>query len=385
VVEETEEYKDVLLSKSVSTMRVQIFENSPFQPERIELENLPSPHPEQALKSAKLSSLHARLILPSSFSIHTLARCLVDITADQDTRFNNSSLAILGADFTGYHVAEHLICHFPRLPMEVLFEAQKAYIGPESMANITREWGVDPVTAPGGEVDPGLLQFAQKLNRQPTHEPSYFQKKREAARDLVDPDKLIPTPARQARHLPSISDRILRMNMFGEDKTEMKKMKDDKGNRITTLEHASSNFVNAVVGGLILHSGKASAKTFISQHILSRKLDISPLFSYIYPIKDLKLLCRREGFEQPIARLISETGRQSSHPVFIVGIFSGRDKLGEGAGGSIREATWRAATASLKSWYLYSPLEVTLPSETEDKGSDKKWIPNLIDQGEIYR
>lgn len=385
VVEDTEEYEEVIVSKSVPTWSVEIFQSSPFPSNRLALEKLPSPPPEQALKSAKLSSLHARLILPSSFSIHTLARCLVDSTADPDRRFNNSRLAILGADFSGYHIAEHLICHYPRLPMEVLFVAQKAYIGPESMMNIAREWGVDPVAAPGGEVDPGLLQFASKLNKEPTYEPGYFEKKREAERNLLDPDVVITTPKREGREKSSLVDRIMRMDMFGEDNSELKKMRNDEDKPITTLEQASKNFVNAVVGGLILHSGKASAKTFISQHILSRKLDVSKLFSYIYPIKDLKLLCRREGFEPPIARLISETGRKSSHPLYVVGIFSGRDKLGEGVGGSIKEATWRAAGTSLKSWYLYSPLDVTLPSETEDKNTDKKWVPNLVDPGEIYR
>src|SRR5215469_15493780 len=34
-----------------------------------------------------------------------------------------------------------------------------AYVGPKALAAITREWGVDFAAEPGGEVDPGLLQF----------------------------------------------------------------------------------------------------------------------------------------------------------------------------------------------------------------------------------
>jgi dsRNA-specific ribonuclease len=270
--------------------------------------------------------------------------------------------------------------------MEVLFIAQKAYIGPESMANITREWGVDPVAAPGGEVDPGFLQFARKLNKEPTYELGHHEKKREEERRALDPDFIGRRPGRIGRERTSQIERIMRLDMFGEDTSSQRNTRDEQNKPITTLELASQNFVNAIVGGLSLHSGRVSAKTFISQHILSRKLDMSKLFSYVYPLKDLELLCRREGFEPPITRLISETGRKSSHPVFVVGIFSGRDKLGEGVGGSLREARTRAAVAALKGWYLYSPVEVTLPSETEEKKNmEKKWIPNMIDPGELYR
>jgi dsRNA-specific ribonuclease len=92
---------------------------------------------------------------------------------------------------------------------------------------------------------------------------------------------------------------------------------------------------------------------------------------------------RREGFEAPIARLVSETGRLSRHPVFVVGVYSGKDKLGEGAGSSLDEARTRAAANALKAWYLYRPLEVTVPSSTEGELDASKWRPNMIDCGEI--
>lgn len=85
-----------------------------------------------------------------------------------------------------------------------------------------------------------------------------------------------------------------------------------------------------------------------------------------------------------MAGIISETGRLSRHPVFVVGVYSGHDKLGEGVGSSLDEARNRAAVAALKSWYLYSPLEVYLPSDTEDGGEKaRRWKPGLIDGGEV--
>lgn len=89
-----------------------------------------------------------------------------------------------------------------------------------------------------------------------------------------------------------------------------------------------------------------------------------------------------------MARVISETGRLSRHPVFVVGVFSGRDKLGEAAGASLNEARFKASIKALKSWYLYSPQlksgEPMVPSAMEgEKGKDKTWTPAYIDDGEI--
>jgi large subunit ribosomal protein L44 len=41
------------------------------------------------------------------------------------------------------------------------------------------------------------------------------------------------------------------------------------------------------------------------------------------------------------ARLLKETGRLSNSPVFVVGIYSGADKLGEGFGSSLKMAEYR--------------------------------------------
>ena len=41
------------------------------------------------------------------------------------------------------------------------------------------------------------------------------------------------------------------------------------------------------------------------------------------------------------SRLLKETGRYSISPVFVVGIYSGADKLGEGFGSSLKMAEFR--------------------------------------------
>ncbi|RMY44563.1 hypothetical protein D0864_15607, partial [Hortaea werneckii] len=117
----------------------------------------------RATQSAKLSALHARLSLPSKLPLQTLARCLIDPSADPRPAYNNASLAILGQDLLGYYTSEYLTCRYPRLPMPVLFAAQYAYAGNATLGAMRVEWGVEAVAAPGPEVDPGLLQLKRTI------------------------------------------------------------------------------------------------------------------------------------------------------------------------------------------------------------------------------
>ncbi|KAI9816227.1 MAG: hypothetical protein M1827_001828 [Pycnora praestabilis] len=347
------------------------------QSPQIPLTQLPSPTPEAALNSAKLSALHSRLSLPERVPLQTFARTLVDPSADPNPTFNNGSLSILGGDLLGYYTSEYLISHYPRLPMTVLFAAMWAYVGPKTLAAITQEWGVEVAAEPGGEVDPGLLQ----LKRLPPGSTT--------SRTAISGGSGRPHEAKGWRR--GVSSRIVYDDPFGDLRTDLDIAERPELAGIAadaikgvTLERASTNFVRAVVGAIYLHSGRPAAKTFFKEHILSRQLSISALFDFKQPTRDLSRLCAREGFEPPVARLISETGRKSRHPVFVVGVYSGQDKLGEGSGGSLDEARIRAAVAALKGWYLYRPLDVVLPSDAAERRVEGKvWRPVMIDGGEV--
>ena len=338
---------------------------------------LPSPPVSAARTSAKLAALHARLSLPSSVPLETLARTLVDSSADSSPRFNNRSLAILGHDLLSYYTSEYLIAQYPRLPLAVVFAAMYAYVGPKALSAITREWGVEYAAHPGGEVDPGLLQF-KRIPPQPQPEKPLS----------AGPDAIIQTRGDTMLNRPetwrtSISARSVYQDEFGGQKA-----RDNQQTEAEALEHgvtaekACTSFVRALIGATYLHSGRPAAKQFYQDHFMSRQLNMANLFQFREPSRDLARLCARESFQAPVARILSETGRKSRHPVFIVGVFSGNDKLGEGAGASLDEARTRAAVAALKGWYLYSPLEFRVPSEMEERGATE-WKPVLVDTGDI--
>ncbi|KHN97896.1 60S ribosomal protein L3 [Metarhizium album ARSEF 1941] len=325
----------------------------------------PSPPHQRSLQSAKLAALHARLALSAKIPLQTLARTLITPSADANGSFNNSNLAFLGSTIINYHVLEYLVCKWPRLPMAILYEALRAYSGQESLQQVARRWGAEAAAAPGDEVDPGLLQWKP------------------------DGEQLVSTRwgyvrsdvAKNSSYRRGMSSRVVLDDAFGDalSKPENAGLQD-----IDVLQSdAFASFVHAVVGSIYAHCGREAAKSFVTSHILSRQFDPSTLFEFQLPTRELAMLCAREGFEPPVARLESETGRLSRTPVFVVGIYSGKEKLGEGAGPSLDIARRKASMNSLKAWYLYSPgNKVRVPSDMMEEGA-KPWKAPHIDVGEI--
>ncbi|KAK3502702.1 ribonuclease III [Neurospora crassa] len=377
----------------------------PLEPLPPAAESLPSPLPERALTSAKLAALHARLNLSPKIPLQTLARTLVDASADENPQFNNANLAFVGQTLINYHIAEWLLCKYPRLPQGILFSAMKAYAGPKPLLQIARSWGVDTAAVPGGEVDPGLLQFdALKPGVAITNfgykrtELAYLEKfkwrRGMASRVVLDDDfgDVVRSDPKVAADLEKAMEEQDQDKTPDEEEAEMVANEQDQdvsydryGNPDTraAAERAHAYFVRAVVGAIYAHCGREAAKAFVKAHIMSRTLDIAKLFEFKYPTRELAALCAREDFEPPVARLLSETGRQSRTPVFVVGIYSGSDKLGEGAASSLDHARFKAAMNALKAWYLYSPGEnPRVPSDMLEEGA-KPWTPAYIDMGEV--
>ncbi|KAI0840957.1 54S ribosomal protein L3 [Hypoxylon sp. FL0890] len=359
------------------------FEEPPEEPKENRRISLPSPPPERAVYSAKLAALHARLSLSSKIPLQTLARALIDPSADADPRFNNANLAFVGAAILQYHTSEFLVTRYPRLPMAILFAAMKGYSGIPVLHQIARAWGVEAAAAPGEEVDPGLLQFS--LDK-PTVMINKWGYVRAESKELL-----------KYKWRRGMSSRVVYDDAFGEmvpkqPKEEEEAEKDEfevsdarnKKNLVVEdpVKNAHANFVRAVVGAIYLYCGRDTAKIFVKSHVLVRKLELEHLFEFKLPTRELARLCARENFDAPVARLLSETGRLSRTPVYVVGIYSGRDKLGEGTGPSLDAARIAAAINSLKAWYLYSPGEVGVPSDTfvEDAAP---WKPAYVDIGEI--
>ncbi|KAF4552030.1 Hypothetical protein D9617_11g008770 [Elsinoe fawcettii] len=285
--------------------------------------------------------------------------------------------------------------------MPIIYAAQYAYSGDKTLSMLRQEWGVEAADAPGPEVDAGYLQF-ERVKPGNTMAPD----QQHLLKDVQGETRPQGTgrPREQFHDRRGMSSRIVFDDEFGDlrsgvetleaalalnqDVTESVKdaVSGEHNSSGITLDAASAQFIRAVFGALYLYSGAFSMSSFHHAHILSRHLPLHKLFHFRDPTRDLKRLCDRNQFEAPVARLISETGRNSRSPVYVVGVYSGRNKLGEDAGASMNEGRVRAAAQALRSWYLYSPPaeQICLPSRQkvmQDNG--KKWLPQMVDAGEI--
>ncbi|KIJ20875.1 hypothetical protein PAXINDRAFT_165704 [Paxillus involutus ATCC 200175] len=116
----------------------------------------------------------------------------------------------------------------------------------------------------------------------------------------------------------------------------------------------------------------ASSRKFVHSFFLSRQVDLRAMLKFRDPKRALMETVAKFGRERPQSRLLKETGRFSNSPIFVVGIYSGADKLGEGFGSSLKMAEYRAAEDALHRLYLTrTPSHLLqLPSSTFDPQGD---------------
>ncbi|KAF7309693.1 60S ribosomal protein L3 [Mycena indigotica] len=129
---------------------------------------------------------------------------------------------------------------------------------------------------------------------------------------------------------------------------------------------ALASIPRSLVALVYQHRSLPSARQFVHSYFLSREVDIRSMIKFVDPKKALKEMVAKFQREPPRSRLLKETGRFSNSPVFVVGIYSGEDKLGEGFGASLRMAEYRAAEDALLSVYLTRtpPELIQLPTST---------------------
>jgi len=109
-----------------------------------------------------------------------------------------------------------------------------------------------------------------------------------------------------------------------------------------------------------------SARQFVHSYFLSREIDLRGMIKFNNPKKALLEMVNKFHRSPPKSRLLAETGRFSNSPVYVVGIFSGADKLGEGFGSSLKMAEFRAAEDALHRVYLTKTPDhiLQLPTST---------------------
>ncbi|EPQ25959.1 uncharacterized protein PFL1_06415 [Pseudozyma flocculosa PF-1] len=256
-----------------------------------------------------------------------------DAPAAADAGLANRALSTVGNSLLGMMASEYLHLRYPNLPTRVLKAAVAAYVGPSTLADVAGEIGL------GGQ---GILRW----NRQ-----------------ARVPTRSAPAPTKgdiAAKSAPSRTRGLLSRDV-------------------------SADAMRALVAVIFQELGLSAARHFITTHFLSRNLDLASLLKFADPKRALSATCAKHGREAPQSRLIAESGRLSINPIFVVGVYSGMQKVGEGSGSSIRMAEYRAAEDALRRLFLaQTPIEdLNLPSTTLDavygpKDGRKPFIPSSI-------
>ncbi|KAI8622167.1 ribonuclease III domain-containing protein [Chytriomyces sp. MP71] len=125
---------------------------------------------------------------------------------------------------------------------------------------------------------------------------------------------------------------------------------------------AVARVVQALVGAIYHDQGARGVDEFIKRHVLSRVVDVaSHLRLQVNPKGTLRAILKEQKRPSPVSRMLKETGRLSVNPVFIVGVYSGLEKIGEGYGSSIAMAETRACKNALERHFTKEVKDVQVP------------------------
>lgn len=290
-------------------------------------------------KSVALTTLHKRLQLPQQLTTSHLARCLTCRSSNSpmflssmekgknktknysSKKRDNYGLNILGKNLLSFQTTKELMLKYPRLPLPVLNVAINAYINDTVLSEIVKSWGVE-------------IEETSFLQRFLSNEP--FENTLGRLRFLE-------------YDIPSTKNNDGNTEFFIRNRT-IRAVNFDETN-------ARALFFRSLIAVLWTIDQNLS-KSFIQDHILkSRKLDIVKLFQFDKPLLELNRLSQRENFEPVEIKLLAESGRLSATPVFIMGVYNGSEKIGEGFGSSLQQARNKAAMDALLKWYCYEPLK----------------------------
>lgn len=231
----------------------------------------------------------------------------------------NQEWEVLGNHLMGLFAAEFVHASWPHLPTRIVKAAVSAYVGPQTCADVAKEWGLG-----------NMVRWTR-----------------------------IPKEGSQ---------------------------------KAVNQQEAYASAVRSIVALTYQHLSIAHARALVHKYFLSREVDLRPLIKFRNPTQALQETVKAYGREKPVSRLLKETGRYSISPMYVVGVFSGADKLGEGFGSSLRMAEFRASEDALRRLYLTKtpPQLLSLPTSTFDSTASaepfselSKWTTKGYAPGEL--
>ncbi len=108
-----------------------------------------------------------------------------------------------------------------------------------------------------------------------------------------------------------------------------------------------ANAVEAVIGAIYLDQGYSQSCSFISRYIIDRLPEVIEKGLHIDAKSRFQEIAQEKHHITPVYKVIDETGLDHDKK-FVIGVYLGQEKMGEGAGSSKQEGQQAAAREALK-------------------------------------
>lgn len=129
-----------------------------------------------------------------------------------------------------------------------------------------------------------------------------------------------------------------------------------------------------ILGAIYCDQGPKSTKKLVHDVIIAQLsgCDLQEIIKLQHPRFMLNAILSSQKRQKPVSRLISESGRATHFPSFVVGIFSGDNCLGEGTGTSLRRAEVEAMRTALHIHFQKELSATPLPSDNEEFSTEEE-------------
>jgi len=111
----------------------------------------------------------------------------------------------------------------------------------------------------------------------------------------------------------------------------------------------SANATEAIIGAIYLDLGYDTAKDFITKRIIARLPEILETGTWVDPKSKFQEMAQERDGQTPQYKVLEESGPDHDK-VFVVGVYVGKQLLGQGKGSSKQTAQQMAAESALKAY-----------------------------------
>lgn len=269
---------------------------------------------------------------------------------------------------------EYVKFRFPRLPEDSFKLAKEIYMAPRNLAVIGKSFGLDFALVPFRGipqiVKPSIEEYLNEDLLSKRHRYGKKSIRRLTSSNHLARDSRLDTSAKNSIAMDANEtscpiksqdtklQSLIAPSIFDQSK-EWEKIKD--ASKTPTL--VLSQVFCALLGVSLEGGGAKLTRTILDKYLFTARFNSDLLCRPRNPLIEIHKTLVRIGKEPPTYRLLHESGRLSTEPVYCVGIYSGLEKIAESHGPSMIIARERSAIEALKKIYLQDMVTPQRPSD----------------------